>query len=115
MRPLRRRLPGWALVLLSVPLGLASTALGWTFDGRDPMSVQCSRGPFPEVGDSSDESVRITGDPTLLPLGVDCTYDADGDDIGPQTTHHYDFPATIGLLVSVLAFGGGGALVLVRD
>ncbi|WP_127886792.1 hypothetical protein [Rathayibacter festucae] len=114
MRPLRRRLPGWALVLLSVPLGLASIALGWTFDGMDPMSVQCSRGPFPEAGGLS-ESFRITGDPTLLPLGVTCTYDAVGDDVGPQTTHHDDFPATVGLLVSVLAFGGGGALVLVRD
>ena len=115
MRPLRRRLPGWALVLLSIPLGLASIALGWTFDGIDPFSVQCSRGPFPEAGDLSDESVRITGDPTLLPLGVNCTYNADGDDVGPQTIHHDDFPATVGLLVSVLAFGGGGALVLVRD
>jgi hypothetical protein len=46
---------------------------------------------------------------------VNCAYDADGDDIGPQTTHHYDFPATVGLVVSVLAFGGGGVLVLVRD
>ncbi|WP_185020128.1 MULTISPECIES: hypothetical protein [unclassified Rathayibacter] len=46
---------------------------------------------------------------------MDCTYDADHDDIGPQTIHHYDFPETVGLLVSVLAFGGGGVLVLVRD
>ncbi|MCJ1705499.1 hypothetical protein [Rathayibacter sp. VKM Ac-2926] len=46
---------------------------------------------------------------------MSCTYDADGDDIGPQTIHHDDFPATVGFLVSVLAFGGGGTLVLVRD
>ncbi|WP_185022458.1 hypothetical protein [Rathayibacter sp. PhB185] len=46
---------------------------------------------------------------------MSCTYDADGDDVGPQTIHHDDFPATVGLLASVLAFGGGGTLVLVRD
>ncbi|MDY0914501.1 hypothetical protein [Rathayibacter festucae] len=46
---------------------------------------------------------------------MNCTYNADDDGIGPQTIHHYNFPATVGLLVSVLAFGGGGALVLVRD
>lgn len=64
-------------------------------------------GPFPEP-------VRITGGPTFLPLGVNCTYDAVGDDIGPQTIHHHDFPATVGLIASVFAFGGG-ALILVRD
>ena len=59
--------------------------------------------------------VSATSYPTILPLGVSCTYDADGDVIGPETVHHYDFPATVGLLVSVLAFSGGWALVLVRD
>lgn len=78
MRPLRKRPSGWALVLLSVPLGLTSIALGWTFDGILTFGVRCSRGPFPEVGSPFPESGRITGEPTLLLLGVNCTYDAGG-------------------------------------
>ncbi|KQQ03401.1 hypothetical protein ASG06_07700 [Rathayibacter sp. Leaf185] len=100
---------------MSVPLGLASIAVGWAFNGLDPLDVQCARGPFPDAGGPFFEPTRVTGEPTLLPVGVSCTYDVDGDDVGAQTIRHDNLSATVGLIVSTLAFGGGGVLVLVRD
>ncbi|PPF16862.1 hypothetical protein C5B92_10950 [Rathayibacter sp. AY1A4] len=51
---------------------------------------------------------------TILPLGVDCTYDVDGDEVDPQTLRHPNMPATAGLLGSALTFATGAALLVVR-
>lgn len=103
-----------ALLITSVPLTLSSIALGWSFDGADPPDSQCLRGPAPDAGGPFYEATRVTGEVSFLPLGVHCTYDVDGDNFGPQTIHHYNGPATAGLIISLLAFGSGGLLVLVR-
>lgn len=115
MRPRARRLFGGALLLVSIPLGFVSIALGLTFDGRDPLTIQCLRGPYPDEGGPFYEATRVVGEVSLLPLGVDCSYDVDGDDVAAQTIHHYDYPATAGLIAGAMAFGSGAMLILVRD
>ncbi|MCI9886833.1 hypothetical protein BALS_19735, partial [Bacillus altitudinis] len=104
-----------ALLLVSIPVGFVSIALGLKFDGRDPLTIQCLRGPYPDEGGPYYEATRAVGEVSLLPLGVDCTYDVDGDDVAAQTNHHYDYPATAGLIVGAMAFGSGVLLVIVRD
>lgn len=115
MQPRARRLFGGALLLISIPIGLVSIAMGLTFDGLDPLTIQCLHGPYPDEGGPFYEATRVVGEVSLLPLGVDCSYDVDGDDVAAQTIHHYDYPATAGLIVGTLAFGSGALLVLVRD
>lgn len=93
-------------------LAAASFLSGITLDGKDDPAVQCSRSAArPGAGGPFLESTVITGERTLLPLGVNCTYDSPVDAIGPQTVVNSDWPATITWLGSA-ALAVLGAAVL---
>jgi len=82
-------------------------AVGWVHDGWAPPFIQCLNGPFPVEGGPFYESTRVTGEQTLFPLGVDCTYDVEGDAFGPQVIHNYNVVPTVVLVVSLLGVAGG--------
>lgn len=114
MRSALRSAAGGAVMLMALAGGLVSLGSGWIIDGREPPAVQCESGPYPRTGGPFHETTRITGSVTILPLGVDCTYDVDGDEVGPQTVRHPNMPATAGFLGSALTFAAGAALLIVR-
>ena len=106
-----QRVLGWVAVVVFTASALWLLATGLIFDGWDPPGIQCLRGDVPQSGGPFYETAIVTGQQTLFPLGIDCTYDVPGDDFGPQTVHHYNVGTTIALVVSGLGVVGGGLLV----
>lgn len=92
----------WILIFALLGFSLLLITFGWIQDGWELPSTQCWGLPKPESGGPFYESTRVTGARTFFPLGIDCTYDVDGDDYGPQTVHNYNAVPSALLALSVL-------------
>lgn len=107
-----KRISGILLIAVFAAVAALCALSGITLDGRDPLSIQCSRSDErPAQGGPFSEQTRVEGTLTFLPLGVVCTYDVDGDAFGPQSVAHPNWPATIGVLVSLALVVSGVVLV----
>ena len=90
-----RRLLGLLVLTVFGLLTLGAFLAGITLDGKEVPAVQCTRSMhLPESGGPFNEGTRVTGERTIMPLGVNCTYDSPKDAIGPQTVQNSNWPAT---------------------
>ncbi len=107
------RVVGWVVIAFCAVVAIVMINVGWIIDGIGSPDSQCISAPVPELGGPFTESTRMSGQRSILPLGVDCTYDVDGDAFGPQIVHNYRVGPNVVFLVSLLGIAAG-ALVLVR-
>jgi hypothetical protein len=106
-----QRFAGWVCVIVFALLALLMFSVGWIRSGWVVPDMQCIDGPKPEQGGPFYESTRIEGRRTYFPLGVDCSYDVEGDAYGPQTVHNYNAAPTVVLVLSVLGIVAGMLLI----
>jgi len=90
-----RRLLGLLVLTVFGLLALCAFLAGITLDGKEVPAVQRTRSMhLPKSGGPFNEGTRVTGERTIMPLGVNCTYDSPKDGIGPQTVQNSNWPAT---------------------
>jgi hypothetical protein len=107
-RALRALITGLVAVLFAIAAALA-VQIGTSLDGHAALSTQCAMSTdVPKVGGPYVESATVTAHATYFPLGVVCSYDAPGDQLGPQSVIHQSWLWTA---VAVLAALGSLALV----
>lgn len=111
-RLVSRLLSAISVIAFSI-LGLGSFLWGITLDGWNAPEIQCSYAlERPAAGGPYYERTRIQGDYTFLPLGMDCSYDAPDDDVGPQEVSHPNWLATIIAAFSLLMAARSAVLVV---